>query len=46
MEEVVTRLAGRKITVGGVEGPGPAPGKAAAAALAPPVTPMARRNRR
>ena len=32
LEEVVTRLAGRKITVGGVEGPGPAPGKAAAAA--------------
>ena len=34
LEEVVTRLAGRKITVGGVEGPGPAPGKAAAAARA------------
>ena len=32
LEEVVTRLAGRKITVGGVEGSGPAPGKAAAAA--------------
>ncbi len=32
LEDVVTRLAGRKITVGGVEGPGPAPGKAAAAA--------------
>ena len=32
LEEVVTRLAGRKITVGGVEGAGPAPGKAAAAA--------------
>jgi DNA polymerase-3 subunit gamma/tau len=32
LEEVVTRLGGRKITVGGVEGPGPAPGKASAAA--------------